>query len=293
MTDATGRITEAYAYDPFGRPINGQVSANCFRYLGRHGVMDEQNGLLYVRARYYSTKRGRFITKDPTTGKDGDSQSMNRYIYALNNPVRLIDISGLSAQESSGTTLQLATSDSMFSHNWLISPSTAGFNTLIAGSTPQFQTGGFNISDPRISNRILGIGDLTYTIASEEAQAGRFLPNQIGLVNSLGKISLGLTVAEDISEQIGNTNFKDINSVASSAQAVAANVLVDFTGVNAVFKATLGTDVHVTGSDLFQAEHSAAISIVTEELALPCQIMNGYMYGINASGNWLYQTTGF
>ena len=95
MTDASGNITEAYAYDPFGRPINGQLSDNRFRYLGRHGVMDEENGLLYIRARYYTTKRGRFITKDPTTGKDGDSQSLNRYIYALNNPVNLIDISGL------------------------------------------------------------------------------------------------------------------------------------------------------------------------------------------------------
>jgi RHS repeat-associated protein len=138
LTDAGGNITEAYVYDPFGRPINGQLSDNRFRYLGRHGVMDEENGLLYIRARYYSTKRGRFITKDPTTGKDGDSQSMNRYIYALNNPVRLIDISGLSAQETSGQTLQLATSDGILSHNLLISPSTGGYSTQVAGSTPAY-----------------------------------------------------------------------------------------------------------------------------------------------------------
>jgi RHS repeat-associated protein len=111
LTDATGKITEAYAYDPFGRPINGQLSDNRFRYLGRHGVMDEENGLLYIRARYYSTKRGRFITKDPTTGKDGDSQSMNRYIYALNNPVKLIDMSGLSPLESTSQLNQNGTSD--------------------------------------------------------------------------------------------------------------------------------------------------------------------------------------
>ncbi len=105
----------------------GSVSDNRFRYLGRHGVMDEENGFLYIRARYYSTKRGRFITKDPTTGKDGDSQSMNRYIYALNNPVRLIDISGLSAQETSGNPPGLATSDSSLFHNILVSPSSGGF----------------------------------------------------------------------------------------------------------------------------------------------------------------------
>jgi RHS repeat-associated protein len=87
LSDVTGKVLEAYAYDPFGQPINRIISTNRFRYLGRHGVMDEENGFLYLRARYYSTKHGRFITKDPTTGKDGDSQSLNRYIYALNNPV--------------------------------------------------------------------------------------------------------------------------------------------------------------------------------------------------------------
>jgi RHS repeat-associated protein len=106
LTDAFGQLVEAYAYDPFGRPINGQFSDNRFRYLGRHGIMDEENGLLYVRARYYSTRRGRFITKDPTTGKDGDSQSLNRYIYALNNPVKLIDINGLFSWETFGTGFQ-------------------------------------------------------------------------------------------------------------------------------------------------------------------------------------------
>lgn len=63
--------------------------------------MDEGNGLKYIRARYYSPELGRFITKDPMTGKDGDSQSLNRYVYALNNPVRLVDVSGFSAKEGS------------------------------------------------------------------------------------------------------------------------------------------------------------------------------------------------
>jgi len=99
LTDGSGQITEAYAYDPFGRPRNASESDNRFRYLGKHGVMDEFNGLDYIRARYYSTRRGRFISKDPTSGQDGDGQTANRYAYALNNPVRLIDISGLSSQE--------------------------------------------------------------------------------------------------------------------------------------------------------------------------------------------------
>jgi RHS repeat-associated protein len=180
MTDASGKITEAYAYDPFGRPINGQLSDNRFRYLGRHGVMDEENGLLYIRARYYSTKRGRFITKDPTTGKDGDSQSLNRYIYALNNPVRLIDISGLSAQETSGQTLSLATSDNSLLHNYLISPSTSGLATQTAGSTPQVLSGGSGLGD-----RIISLGDVVNSAGSSQTAINylQFNQSQQNLLN--------------------------------------------------------------------------------------------------------------
>jgi RHS repeat-associated protein len=103
LSDASGQITEAYAYDPFGRPINATVSDNRFRYLGRHGVVDEQNGLNHIRARYYSARSGRFVTKDPTGGNDDDSQSLSRYVYALNNPVRLIDINGLFSWGTFGT----------------------------------------------------------------------------------------------------------------------------------------------------------------------------------------------
>ena len=61
-----GKSPTAYAYDPFGTPTAASGSTdNRFRYLGRHGVLDETNGLNYIRARYYSARRGRFVTKDP------------------------------------------------------------------------------------------------------------------------------------------------------------------------------------------------------------------------------------
>ena len=100
VTDAEENITNAYAYDTFGTLSNSSGSIqNPFKYVGRYGVMDEGNGLYYIRARYYSSENGRFITKDPRNGDDRDAQSLNRYLYALNNPVRLIDISGFSALE--------------------------------------------------------------------------------------------------------------------------------------------------------------------------------------------------
>jgi len=103
LTDSGGNITDQYAYDPFGVVANSEGStANPFKYVGRYGIVDEGNGLAYIRARYYSPELGRFVTKDPVTGTDGDSQSLNRYIYALNNPFRYFDISGFSSRETSG-----------------------------------------------------------------------------------------------------------------------------------------------------------------------------------------------
>ncbi|HZX49126.1 MAG TPA: RHS repeat-associated core domain-containing protein, partial [Nitrospirota bacterium] len=103
LTDAGENVTDSYAYDPFGNVVNRTgATANPFRYVGRYGLIDEGNGLTYIRARYYVPELGRFITKDPLTGKDGDTQSLNRYVYAVNNPVRLVDISGLSPLEKIG-----------------------------------------------------------------------------------------------------------------------------------------------------------------------------------------------
>lgn len=95
LTDAGQNITDAYAYDPFGKVVNSTGSTpNPFRYVGRYGLMDEGNGLTYIRARYYMPELGRFITKDPLTGNEGDGQSLNRYVYGVNNPVVKMDING-------------------------------------------------------------------------------------------------------------------------------------------------------------------------------------------------------
>jgi RHS repeat-associated protein len=100
LSDGGGSITDRYAYDPFGAVANNEgATPNPFKYLGRHGVMDEGNGLQYIRARYYDPAAGRFISKDPKPGNEVDTQSLHRYVYAMNNPVRFIDITGLSREE--------------------------------------------------------------------------------------------------------------------------------------------------------------------------------------------------
>ena len=103
LSDSTGKVTDQYAYDPFGKLLNSnETTENPFRYIGRQGIWDDRNGLCYIRARYYAPNLGRFITKDPMTGTDGDSQSLHRYVYALNNPIRFVDINGFFAWDTFG-----------------------------------------------------------------------------------------------------------------------------------------------------------------------------------------------
>ena len=51
ITDSSGNITEQYGYDEFGKTLAFNEShTNPFRYVGKYGVMDEGNGLLFMRA---------------------------------------------------------------------------------------------------------------------------------------------------------------------------------------------------------------------------------------------------
>ena len=66
-----------------------------FGYNGRDGVITDANGLLYMRARYYSPELRRFINADIIPGEISDSTSLNRYAYVNGNPVSYVDPFGL------------------------------------------------------------------------------------------------------------------------------------------------------------------------------------------------------
>ncbi len=98
MTDQNQNIVNKYSYDVFGKVLN-EVEAvpQPFKYVGQYGVMAESCELtadcfLYMRARYYDPKVGRFVSEDPI-GFDGGT--VNLYEYVGGNPVNWIDPTGL------------------------------------------------------------------------------------------------------------------------------------------------------------------------------------------------------
>jgi RHS repeat-associated protein len=97
LTGENGGITDKYAYDASGKIANRQGNTvNPFLYTGQYGVVDDGNGLLYMRARSYSPELMRFLQKDFLMGSPYFPQTLNRYAYVYGNPISLIDPLGLS-----------------------------------------------------------------------------------------------------------------------------------------------------------------------------------------------------
>jgi len=93
LTNGSGQEIASYTYDVFGaiRSMTGSPT-NDFTFAGEQ--VDEETGLIYLRARYYDPATGRFTTRDPFPGEEDNPQSLNRYVYAENNPINRIDPSG-------------------------------------------------------------------------------------------------------------------------------------------------------------------------------------------------------
>src|SRR6185503_3639998 len=124
LTDSGGNVKARYDYLPFGEEIGSSMG-------GRSGIAgyggpdstrqkftqkerDNESGLDYFLARYYSSAQGRFSSPDEFTGGPDDlfdfaenasdnpmfygdlyePQSLNKYQYCYNNPLSCIDPDG-------------------------------------------------------------------------------------------------------------------------------------------------------------------------------------------------------
>ena len=96
VTDETGQIVETFAYGPYGELLSANECGIMYLYNGEYGVATDENGLYYMRARYYNSEIKRFVNQDVLIGTISDSPTMNRYAYVNGNPISLSDPFGLS-----------------------------------------------------------------------------------------------------------------------------------------------------------------------------------------------------
>jgi RHS repeat-associated protein len=93
LTDPSGAVTDAYAYDAFGSLVARTGSTpNDYLYAGER--FDAEAGFYYPRAGYMSLSSGRFLTKDNSEGVSHDPATLHKYLYANADPANRVDLSG-------------------------------------------------------------------------------------------------------------------------------------------------------------------------------------------------------
>jgi len=128
LTDDTETVVAEYTYDGFGNVIASSGSGeNTYGFTGEQ-QFGEADNLVFLRARYYDSRVGRFISRDPILepiqiGNNffwflpyliNHPQDLYSYVYVANNPINRVDPMGLGfwscvkdALEGSGTDITL------------------------------------------------------------------------------------------------------------------------------------------------------------------------------------------
>jgi len=93
VTDEAGAQVQLLEYTPYGTTSRNEGSYDTnYRFTGKE--LDQGTGLYFYGARYYDPEIGRFITPDSIVQAPYDPQSLNRYTYCRNNPVKYTDPTG-------------------------------------------------------------------------------------------------------------------------------------------------------------------------------------------------------
>lgn len=95
ITNDLGEVEVNYTYRAFGEHLkrldkDGNDTTDKARYSYGGKELDDNSNLYYFNARYYDATIGRFINVDPI--QDGT----NWYVYCNNNPLNMVDPTGLS-----------------------------------------------------------------------------------------------------------------------------------------------------------------------------------------------------
>ncbi len=115
ITDATGAVLSRHDYYPYGMELTPWSDGESHKFTGKE--RDSESGLDFFGARYFSSQFGRFNSIDPFNpilelrpeSEDEEDieearndfneyienpQNWNRYTYALNGPLKYVDVDG-------------------------------------------------------------------------------------------------------------------------------------------------------------------------------------------------------
>jgi RHS repeat-associated protein len=92
LVDVNGDVLLAQSYEPYGEVL-ASVGEGESSY-GFAAEMRDPTGLIFLRARYYNSRFGRFLSKDTWPGDDNRPLSLNGWNYVEENPINYSDPTG-------------------------------------------------------------------------------------------------------------------------------------------------------------------------------------------------------
>jgi RHS repeat-associated protein len=103
VTTAAGTPCYEVDYLPYGTENTPAGFTNTcssrYRFTGYERDLETAAGTSagndYAFARYYNSRLGRFMSADPLNGQAADPQTLNHYSYVRDNPINLVDPSGM------------------------------------------------------------------------------------------------------------------------------------------------------------------------------------------------------
>jgi RHS repeat-associated protein len=209
ITDASGHINAESDYYPWGGELQFvNNDSNHYKFTGKE--RDDETGLDYFGARYYSNGLGRFVSGDLKRFALRhllNPQKLNKYSYVLNNPLALIDPDGLeefrvfvrfnpgdpapknspnwsaiqtNAQQH-GNTVKVFQGDAATSQNYQSSLSSAGTTVFIGHTQLVDNGGGPKVAAVSLSDKEVG----QPATKASEIGAGRVADPPAGLIGAL------------------------------------------------------------------------------------------------------------
>ena len=244
LTDVKGTVMASYTYGVYGELLSGDTGLTSFLYNGRMGVSTDDNGLYYMRQRYYNPEIKRFVNQDILTGSMDNSQSLNRYCYVQGNPVSYVDPFGLSPLAALQQAGQVALGATHVILGGLsIIPTPVG---IVAGA---------------IDTLLYAFVDHDFygALTSGLGTVGMGFGNIAGMAMGGSKLSVSAAVAEVLCDVAGGVvSFNDPRNAGDN------NTLETFGTVALV--AVLGTVGATVGSKMFGKNAGRAIDNVMDEV---------------------------
>lgn len=94
--DDSGVLANPWNYQPFGTVLGQGATPPDYGFTGE--PHNTSANLVYLRARWYDTRAGRFLTQDPYPGTLDTPMSLPRYLYGNADPVNNTDPTGYRSQ---------------------------------------------------------------------------------------------------------------------------------------------------------------------------------------------------